>query len=240
MSAPATTPAQCFPPGSSLALRPTRGRQGHLVSWLQRGQLPPARPLPPGMRGSWKPGAEPSTSENHCKTSTLLGWGRRSAGVGARLGWGQRPSVAVSMGPGGQRQGPAAGPGLRLWARALTVPCTGTHIWLAGAQRCPINAWPGPAPRPPASAHAEGCGVNTCCGRDEILLRGRWGPPGPGRMRGVSTDVWGGQRGREPLACPGATDGKLRPGRQLRRRPGQDPTPGLPGPSSVTLPSGLC
>lgn len=171
---------------------------------------------------------------------------RCSAGVGARLGsalgWAGDSAhpCAVSVGPGGQRQGPAAGPGLRLWARALTVPCTGTHIWLAGAQRCPINAWPGPTPRPPASAHAEGCGVNTCCGRDEILLRGRWGPPGPGRMRGVSTDVWGGQRGREPLACPGATDGKLRPGRQLCRRPGQDPTPGLPGPSSVTLPSGLC
>lgn len=42
VSAPETTPGQRFPPGPSLALRPTRGRQGHLVSWLLRGQLLPA------------------------------------------------------------------------------------------------------------------------------------------------------------------------------------------------------
>lgn len=37
-----TTPGEHLPLGTSLALRPTRGRQGHLVSWLPRGQLLPA------------------------------------------------------------------------------------------------------------------------------------------------------------------------------------------------------
>lgn len=165
MSAPATTPGQRFPPGTSLALRPTRRRQGHLVSWLPRGQLPPPPLLPPGMRGSWKPGAEPSVSGNHCKTTTPLGWG-------------QRPSVCCERGSQRTVPGtcpPAPGPGLRFWARALTVPCTGmgglagcrdahlvgqspamSHKCLAGPRSAPV------------CPHAEGCGVNTGCSQDEI------------------------------------------------------------------------
>lgn len=58
------------------------------------------------MRGSWKPGAEPSISGNYCKTTTLLSWGQHSAGDSAR-------PFAASVGPGGQHPGPARPPRAR-------------------------------------------------------------------------------------------------------------------------------
>lgn len=235
MSAPVTTPGQRFPPGTSLALRPTRRRQGHLVSWLQRGQLPPPPLLPPGMRGSWKPGAEPSVSGNRCKTTTPLGWGHHSAGDSAR-------PFAVSVGPRGQCQGPARpplGPGCGSGlgpspCRALgweALPAAGTHIWLAGAQRCPINAWPGPAP--PRCVLTLRAVASTQAAAKTRSDLGGGGTPGPGRMRDVRTDSWEGPEGTLDAVQPWCRRRGNRPG-----RPGQDAKPGLPAPSSVTLPSG--
>lgn len=113
---------------------------------------------------------------------------RCSAGDSTRLGTAPVRLLRAWVPEGSTRDLPARpGPGLRFWARALATPCTATG-GLAGCRDAHlVGRSPAPShkrlagPRSaPMSPHAEGCGVDTCCSQDEVLLRRRWNPPDPG------------------------------------------------------------
>lgn len=147
-----------FPTGTSMASRPTRGKQGHLVSWLLRGQHPPPSVLPLGMQGHGCLGPIQISRRIIAKQR------HRSAGDTAQPGSPARP-MAVSMGARRQQQGPAhpSGAGAAVWVRPSPSCTLGpgglsdctflSCICLAGTQRSPINTWPGPRSGPGVSSH---------------------------------------------------------------------------------------
>lgn len=149
-SASVTTPGECFPPGTSMALRPTCGKHGHLVIWLLREQHPPAPRSPFRNAGSRKPRAEPS-SKNYCKTVSPLSQGHPPAPF---CEGGSQWAAAGPCPPTlGQSCSSGLGPHWSAHCDQEALPTTQAHtflhrICLAGTQLSPINTWPGPALRP--------------------------------------------------------------------------------------------
>lgn len=133
------------PPGTLLALRPTRGRRGHRVSWLPRGPAPSTPCSPLGMRGSCKLGAQAfwdvTARQGRCsaRDATRPGssvghecgsrWARPCSPPRPGCGPGSGPPRPAHCGPAsytGTRSSPASG---WLGSRTFHQPWPGPPLW---------------------------------------------------------------------------------------------------------------